>query len=141
MQALAKIASGGELSRIMLAIKTILVQNDPSETLIFDEIDAGISGQTAAKVAEKLTRIARSHQVLCITHLAQIAAAADAHYSITKTVDSDETYTHIMKLDDSGSERELARLLGGSTITETAMKNAREMKQMAKKGNTDADTL
>ncbi|MBR3397325.1 MAG: DNA repair protein RecN [Lachnospiraceae bacterium] len=141
MQALAKIASGGELSRIMLAIKTILVQNDPSETLIFDEIDAGISGQTAAKVAEKLTRIARSHQVLCITHLAQIAAAADAHYSITKTVDSDETYTHIMKLDDSGSERELARLLGGSTITETAMKNAREMKQMAKKGITDADTL
>ena len=141
MQALAKIASGGELSRIMLAIKTILVQNDPSETLIFDEIDAGISGQTAAKVAEKLTRIARSHQVLCITHLAQIAAAADAHYSITKTVDSDETYTHIMKLDDSGSEKELARLLGGSTITETAMKNAREMKQMAKKGITDADTL
>lgn len=141
MHPLAKIASGGELSRIMLAIKTILVQNDPSETLIFDEIDSGISGQTAAKVADKLTRIAGSHQVLCITHLAQIAAAADTHYSITKTVDSDETYTHIMKLDDSGSERELARLLGGSTITESAINNAREMKQMAKEGKTDADTL
>jgi len=131
---LAKTASGGELSRIMLAIKTILARNDPSETLIFDEIDSGISGLTAAKVAEKLMRISRNHQVLCITHLAQIAAAADAHYAISKTVEDNETFTNIQRLDESGSELELARILGGQKITETALNNAREMKLMTKEG-------
>ena len=134
MHPLAKTVSGGELSRIMLAIKTILSRNDPSETLIFDEIDAGISGLTAAKVAEKLMRISKDHQVLCITHLAQIAAAADAHYAISKTVEADETFTLIQKLDEAGSELELARILGGSKVTENALNNAREMKQMIKEG-------
>ena len=132
MLPLSRIASGGELSRIMLAIKTILTRNDPTETLIFDEIDTGISGRTAVKVAKKLSRISKDHQVLCITHLAQIAAAADAHYEIDKTVDSKETFTHIMKLNETESEEELARILGGSTITEAVIENAREMKRMAR---------
>ena len=128
---LAKIASGGELSRIMLAIKTILSANDPVETLVFDEIDAGISGRTAVSVAEKLQRIGASHQVLCITHLAQIAAAGDAHYAIRKIVENEETQTIIQKLDGDQSEKELARLLGGAAITDTVLQNAKELKAMA----------
>lgn len=130
---LAEVSSGGELSRIMLAIKTLLSKNDPVETLVFDEIDSGISGKTAVKVADKLLRIAGEHQVLCITHLAQIAAAADAHYSISKEVQNKETFTAIKKLDDEGSEKELARLLGGEKITEAVLQNARELRTGSKR--------
>ncbi len=129
---LSKVASGGELSRIMLAIKTILSKNDPVETLIFDEIDTGISGKTAVKVAKKLMAISEHHQVLCITHLAQIAAASDAHYAIEKYEDGKETFTSIKKLNEDESLEELARLLGGISITDTVRQNARELKMLTK---------
>lgn len=128
---LQKVVSGGELSRIMLAIKTILADKDEKETLIFDEIDTGISGKTAWKVSEKMAVIAKSHQVLCITHLPQIAAQADSHFLIEKSVKELETQTKIRRLDDEKSVEELARMLGGESITETVLSNAREMKEMA----------
>ena len=128
---LQKVVSGGELSRIMLAIKTILADKDEKETLIFDEIDTGISGKTAWKVSEKMVVIAKSHQVLCITHLPQIAAQADSHFLIEKSVKELETQTKIRRLDDEESVEELARMLGGESITETVLSNAREMKEMA----------
>lgn len=128
---LSKVVSGGELSRIMLAIKTILADKDEKETLIFDEIDTGISGKTAWKVSEKMAVIAREHQVLCITHLPQIAAQADSHFLIEKSVEGLETQTKIWRLSDEKSVEELARMLGGETITETVLLNAREMKEMA----------
>ena len=133
MLPLSKVASGGELSRIMLAIKTILSKNDPVETLIFDEIDTGISGRTAAKVAEKLKKISKGHQVLCITHLAQIAAMADNHFVIDKTVENGETFTNIHKLDSEESLEELARILGGSVITDAVRNNAKELRELALK--------
>ena len=126
-----KVVSGGELSRIMLAIKTILADKDEKETLIFDEIDTGISGKTAWKVSEKMAVIAKSHQVLCITHLPQIAAQADSHFLIEKSVKELETQTKIWRLDEEKSVEELARMLGGESITETVLSNAREMKEMA----------
>ena len=128
---LQKVVSGGELSRIMLAIKTILADIDEKETLIFDEIDTGISGKTAWKVSEKMAVIAKSHQVLCITHLPQIAAQADSHFLIEKSVKELETQTKIWRLDEEKSVEELARMLGGESITETVLSNAREMKEMA----------
>ncbi|MFV0527370.1 MAG: DNA repair protein RecN [Lachnospiraceae bacterium] len=131
-KALSQVASGGELSRIMLAIKTMLADKDEIDTLIFDEIDAGISGRTAQKVAEKMHIIAQAHQVLCITHLPQIAAMADTHFEITKELTKEEaTVTRISRLSKQNSIDELARLLGGSGITETVQANAREMKQLA----------
>ena len=126
-----KVVSGGELSRIMLAIKTILADKDEKETLIFDEIDTGISGKTAWKVSEKMAVIAKSHQVLCITHLPQIAAQTDSHFLIEKSVKELETQTKIWRLDEEKSVEELARMLGGESITETVLSNAREMKEMA----------
>lgn len=129
---LRKVASGGELSRIMLAVKTLLADRDDTETLIFDEIDTGISGRTAQAVSEKLSAIARSRQVICITHLAQIAAMADHHYEIMKAAEGDgHTRTHIRELSEEESVRELARILGGAEITETVMDSAREMKRLA----------
>lgn len=128
---LQKVVSGGELSRIMLAIKTILADKDEKETLIFDEIDTGISGKTAWKVSEKMAVIAKSHQVLCITHLPQIAAQADSHFLIEKSVKELETQTKIWRLDEEKSVEELARMFGGESITETVLSNAREMKEMA----------
>ena len=128
---LAQVASGGELSRIMLAIKTVMADQDATETLIFDEIDTGISGRTAQKVSEKLAFVAKGHQVICITHLAQIAAMADAHFAIEKNVKNKETITTIRKLNDSEMVQELARILGGAEITETVLKNAKEMKELA----------
>ena len=128
---LQKVVSGGELSRIMLAIKTILADKDEKETLIFDEIDTGISGKTAWKVSEKMAVIAKSHQVLCITHLPQIAAQADSHFLIEKSVKELETQTKIWRLDEEKSVEELARMLGGESITETVLSNVREMKEMA----------
>lgn len=131
MRPLADVASGGELSRIMLAIKTVLADRDQTETLIFDEIDVGISGRTAQKVSEKMAVISGSRQVLCITHLAQIASMADHHYLIEKSVQDQQTVTGIRELDQEESIEELARILGGARITETTLQSAKEMKEMA----------
>ena len=128
---LGMVASGGELSRIMLAIKAVLADTDDIPTLIFDEIDTGISGRTAQKVSEKLSYIAGSHQVICITHLPQIAAMADIHFEILKSASEGSTATTIERLGREKSIRELARLLGGAQITEAVLKNAHEMKDLA----------
>jgi DNA repair protein RecN (Recombination protein N) len=128
---LGAVASGGELSRIMLAIKTVLADSDEIETLIFDEIDTGISGRTAQKVSEKLAIISRNHQVICITHLPQIAAMADCHYEIAKSVSGGKTSTRIAALSKDQITEELARLLGGAEITQAVRQNACEMKKLA----------
>lgn len=128
---LKDIASGGEMSRIMLAIKTVLAEHDDIDTLIFDEIDAGISGRTAQAVSEKLHLVAKKHQVICITHLPQIAAMADHHYLIQKDVIGNETISSIEALSYHDSIKELARMLGGTTITQTVLDNAKEMKELA----------
>ncbi|SDB43692.1 DNA repair protein RecN [Butyrivibrio sp. INlla16] len=134
---LDQVASGGELSRIMLAIKTVVAEKDDIDTLIFDEIDAGISGQTAWKVSEKLGLLAKGHQIICITHLPQIASMADTHYEIAKGTHeeggNERTVTRIRKLSDDERASELARMLGGATITDSAMENAREMMRQAEK--------
>lgn len=130
-RSLAQVASGGELSRIMLAIKTVLADSDEIPTLIFDEIDTGISGRTAQKVAEKLAVIAGAHQVICITHLPQIAAMADCHFEIRKSTDGSSTKTQITRLDEENTIKELARMLGGVQITEAVLENAGEMKRLA----------
>ena len=129
---LKNVVSGGELSRIMLGIKTMFAAGDRTGTLIFDEVDTGISGRTAQKVAEKMAVISRGRQVLCITHLPQIAAMADTHYGITKDVTGGSAVTRIEVLDERESEEELARLLGGAEITQNTQKNAREMKEMCR---------
>ena len=129
---LAGVASGGELSRIMLAIKTVMAKRDDIETLIFDEIDVGISGRTAQKVSEKMALIGKKHQVICITHLAQIAAMADHHYMIEKSTKKGDTKTSIELLDEKRSIEELARILGGAKITDTVVQSAVEMKELAK---------
>lgn len=128
---LGQVASGGELSRIMLGIKSVLAEIDEIPTLIFDEIDAGISGRTAQKVAEKMAYIGRNHQVLCITHLPQIAAMADSHYLIEKTADGMRTETRIRRLAEEEQVREVGRLMGGVEITQTILDSADEMKKMA----------
>ncbi|MCQ2495102.1 MAG: DNA repair protein RecN [Lachnospiraceae bacterium] len=128
---LSEIASGGELSRIMLGIKSVMAGRDAIGTLIFDEIDAGISGRTAQKVSEKLCKIANDHQVVCITHLPQIAAMADSHYEIRKDVENGRTITAISRLSEDNIKYELARLTGGAEITETVLTGAMEMKQLA----------
>lgn len=132
LKPLAEVASGGELSRIMLAIKTVMADRDEIPTLIFDEIDVGISGRTAQKVSEKMAVIGKTHQVICITHLAQIAAQADAHYLIEKTVEEGTTHTGIRQLSEEESIEELARILGGAKITDAVLENAREMKELAR---------
>src|SRR5699024_53053 len=116
----------------MLAVKTILADKDEIETLIFDEIDTGISGRTAQKVSEKMAIIGRKHQVLCITHLPQIAAMADSHFEIRKETNLQETTTKIRLLDEESSVRELARMLGGAQITSRVLENAHEMKELAR---------
>ena len=131
MRPLKDVASGGELSRIMLAIKTVLADSDEIPTLIFDEIDTGISGRTAQKVSEKLSYIGGSHQVICITHLPQIAAMADIHFEIKKSANGNMTATTIERLGREEEIKELARLLGGAQITEAVLKNAGEMKDLA----------
>lgn len=134
MRPLSDVASGGELSRIMLSIKTILSDNFGTETLIFDEIDSGISGITASKVASKLNRIAKKHQVILITHLPQIAAMADNHFVIRKAVDSDRTITKIDSLDEAGMINEIGRLISSSgELTESVMANAKELRENAQK--------
>ena len=128
---LSEVASGGELSRVMLSIKTVLAKTDQIPTLIFDEIDAGISGRTAQKVAEKLAIISTDHQVICITHLPQIAAMADTHYVISKGELDGRNVTSIRELSGEEPVKELSRLLGGAEITESVMENAAEMKALA----------
>ena len=130
-RSLGQVASGGELSRIMLAIKTVLADSDDIPTLIFDEIDTGISGRTAQRVAEKLAVIARNHQVICITHLPQIASMTDCHFEIKKSTDGASTKTRITRLKEDEVVAELARLLGGAQITDAVLQNAREMKELA----------
>lgn len=129
---LKDVVSGGELSRIMLAIKTCLASKDEIDTLVFDEIDTGISGKTAWMVSEKMGKLAKNHQLLCITHLPQIAARANAHLFIEKSIENDSTLTGITMLSEEKSVEELARMLGGMTITEAVLNNALEMKKMAK---------
>lgn len=131
MRPLGDAASGGELSRIMLAVKAVLAEHDEIGTLIFDEIDVGISGRTAQKVAEKMALIAGTHQVICISHLAQIAAMADSHYLIEKKNENDRTTTKIFKLSETTTIDELARILGGAKITNAVLESAREMKELA----------
>lgn len=132
IKSLGDVASGGELSRIMLAIKTVMAERDQIETLIFDEIDVGISGRTAQKVSEKMAVIGKNHQVICITHLAQIAAMADAHYAIEKRVENGKTVTHISLLNKQEEILEIARILGGAEITDKILQSAAEMKELAK---------
>lgn len=132
LKELAQVASGGELSRIMLALKTVLADKDAIETLIFDEIDTGISGKTAWKVSEKMGILGREHQLICITHLPQIAAMADHHFCIEKHVENERSVTDIRILGDEESVEEVARMLGGASITENVRNNAKEMKDLAK---------
>ncbi len=131
------VASGGELSRIMLAIKSSMADSDNIDTLIFDEIDVGISGRAASSVASRLATISKAHQVISITHLPQIAAMADSHYMIEKVVRGEKTVTEITKLSQSKEIVEIARLLDGATISEAAMNNARHMKDVANKAKRD----
>lgn len=130
---LNKVASGGELSRIMLAIKSILASEDEIDTLIFDEIDTGISGKTATMVAEKMANISRHHQVICISHLSQIAAMSDNHYLIEKKLENNSTITNIKKLSGDESIEELVRINGDGTVSEAAISHAKEMKEMAER--------
>lgn len=131
LKPLAAIASGGELSRIMLGLKTVMAEKDGVDTLIFDEIDAGISGRTAWQVSKKLAVLGKEHQVICITHLPQIAAMADTHFKIEKTQKDEHTITDIYPLQEEESTAELARLLGSDCLTESAVANAKEMKELA----------
>ena len=120
-------ASGGELARIMLAMKNVLAEKDRVGTLIFDEVDTGVSGRAAQKVARKLQSVAKHKQVLCVTHLPQMAALADTHLLIAKQQRQGRTYTSVTPLDLEGRKRELARIIGGEKITETTLKSAEEM--------------
>lgn len=133
LKPLAKIASGGEMSRIMLAIKTILADIDQAPTLIFDEIDTGISGRAAQKVGEKLAFISTGHQVICITHLAQIACMADHHYLIEKITEEGTTFTNVNKMAEKEIKNEIARILGGTNISGITLKHAEEMIKLARK--------
>lgn len=131
LKPLNKIASGGEMSRIMLALKSVLASKDSIGSLVFDEIDTGVSGRTAQKVSEKLACISAKRQVICITHLPQIASMAESHFLITKEAREDAAITEIRKLGEKESIEELARILGGARLTEAVYENAREMKKMA----------
>lgn len=133
LKPLGSIASGGELSRVMLAVKAVLAGEEDTPTLIFDEIDTGISGITAGKVGEKLRLISENRQIICITHLPQIAAVSDCHYLIQKETDGNTVKTRITALNEEESVKELARMLGGANITDHIMESAREMKELAKR--------
>ena len=131
LRPLAKVASGGELARIMLAMKNVLAAEDSVGTMIFDEVDAGVSGRAAQKVAYKLWTVAKGRQVLCVTHLPQIAAMADTEFTVEKSVENGRTYTSVLRLDEHGRRQELARLTGGSMITETTLAGAAELLRLA----------
>jgi DNA repair protein RecN (Recombination protein N) len=132
LKPMAKIASGGELSRIMLAIKSVLSASDDAETMIFDEIDTGVSGRAAQKIAEKIAVLAKTKQIFSITHLAQIAGMADFHYKIEKNTEGERTSASVALLDDLSRIDELARIIGGVTVTDLTRKSAEEMLSMAK---------
>lgn len=127
LKPMSKVASGGELARIMLAMKNVLAEKDQVNTLIFDEVDTGVSGRAAQKVAEKLRSVAAHKQVLCVTHLPQLAALANTHLLIAKSERDGRTYTSVTPLDLEGRKKELARIIGGTNITETTLKSAEEM--------------
>ena len=127
LKPMSKVASGGELARIMRAMKNVLAEKDQVGTLIFDEVDTGVSGRAAQKVAEKLRSVAQHKQVLCVTHLPQLAALADTHLLISKSERQGRTYTAVTPLDIEGRKRELARIIGGTNITETTLLSAEEM--------------
>ena len=131
-KSLARIASGGEAARIVLAIKVILAEADPIQLLVFDEVDTGVSGGTASQIGSKLWKLGRTHQVLCVTHSAQIAALADQHILITKSVEQGRTRTRLEVLDEAGREQELARILSGDTVTAEAVSNARGLRIRAR---------
>jgi DNA repair protein RecN (Recombination protein N) len=133
LKPMSRVASGGELARIMLAMKNVLAEKDQVHTLIFDEVDTGVSGRAAQKVAEKLRAVARHKQVLCVTHLPQIAAMAHTHFSVKKGERAGRTYTQVERLERSGREDELARLLGGANVTQTLRESARELLNYAEK--------
>ena len=139
LKPLSKVASGGELARIMLAMKQVLAQQDGVPTLIFDEVDAGVSGRAAQKVAYKLWSVSKGRQVLCVTHLPQIAAMADAEYTVEKRVENERTYTSVLHLDESGRKQELARLIGGSMITETTLAGAAELLRLAEEAKSETN--
>ena len=143
LRPLSKVASGGELARIMLAMKNVLAAEDSVGTMIFDEVDAGVSGRAAQKVAYKLWTVAKGRQVLCVTHLPQIAAMADTEFTVEKRVENERTYTSVLRLDAAGRRQELARLIGGSMITETTLAGAAELLRLAeqtKKGASHEST-
>ena len=130
---ISRIASGGELSRIMLAMKNVFAEHDPVATMIFDEIDTGVSGIAAQRVGEKLNSVSRGKQVMCVTHLPQIAAMADSHYLIAKEERNGRTYTDVTKLDREGQRMELARLHGGDNVTITTLASAEEQLEAAER--------
>jgi DNA repair protein RecN (Recombination protein N) len=127
LRPLARIASGGELSRILLALKSVASLDEPGKTLVFDEVDAGIGGRVAEVVGRKLKAISARHQVLCVTHLPQIASLADRHYAVRKRVMKGRTLTEVVSLEGEARVDEVARMLGGETITDAARRHAREM--------------
>ena len=127
LKPLSKVASGGELARIMLALKNVLAERDHVPTLIFDEVDTGVSGRAAQRVAEKLRALSRTKQILCVTHLPQIAALADTHFRIAKAEHDGRTFTSVTPLDFEGRKAELARIIGGASITPTTLQSAAEM--------------
>jgi DNA repair protein RecN (Recombination protein N) len=134
MRPVSKIASGGELSRIMLAFRSALAEKNAIPTLIFDEIDAGVSGRAAQKIGTKLKQVSRQAQVICVTHLSQLAVYADNHLLIEKNTADGRTYTSVAPLDKEGRIREIARIMVGSSITDTALQNARELLESASEG-------
>ena len=127
LKPIQKVASGGELARIMLALKNVLAEDDGVGSLVFDEVDTGVSGRAAQKVAEKMAQVARRKQVLCVTHLPQIAAMADTHFSVQKGEQDGRTYTHVERLDRAGRGEELARLIGGSSVTDLLRQSAEQL--------------
>ena len=143
LRPIQKIASGGELARIMLALKNVLAENDQVTTMVFDEVDTGVSGRAAQKVAEKLFEVARNRQVLCVTHLPQIAAMGDVHFSVEKGEADGRTFTAVVRLDRERRKQELARLTSGDHITPTALEGAEEMLTAAegweKRGKTNGE--
>ena len=127
LRPIARIASGGELARIMLALKNVLAEQEAIGTLVFDEVDTGVSGRAAQKVAEKLAQVSRRKQVLCVTHLPQLAAMADTHFSVEKGERSGRTYTHVVQLDRERRKAELARITGGAKVTPALLESAGEL--------------
>ena len=132
LKPMQKVASGGELARIMLALKNVLAEQDPIATLVFDEVDAGISGRAAEKVADKMGLLSRSRQLLCVTHLAQIAAMADTHFSVQKDERDERTHTALRVLEDEARIAELARLTGGTHLSQVMLQGAAELLESAR---------